>query len=191
MVNKTTSNSKEQANIDRKQDIIDSKRNDVIAVENLVPGSPHDSPHSRKESTKSDSSEDGVKSWFPVSVKAISISSHSRNKESTKSDSSEDGVKKASSPVNVKAVSVSVSSGNNSNSLSLDTSSAGTMPTSADKHHSTAPTTPQKQPDVSKITRITPNRRKYLDSPRASLLGLLKTGNSRSMWSIRVKKCHP
>ena len=149
VVNKTTSNSKEQANIDRKEDIIDSKRNDVIAVENRVLGSPHDSPHSR-------------------------------NKESTKSDSSEDGVKKASSPVNVKAVSVSVSSGNNSNSLSLDTSSAGTLPTSADKHHSTAPTTPQKQPVVSKITRITPNRRKYLDSPRASLLGLLKTGNSRS-----------
>ena len=127
VVNKTTSNSKEQANIDRKEDIIDSKRNDVIAVENRVLGSPHDSPHSR-------------------------------NKESTKSDSSEDGVKKASSPVNVKAVSVSVSSGNNSNSLSLDTSSAGTLPTSADKHHSTAPTTPQKQPDVSKITRITPNQ---------------------------------
>ena len=158
VVNKTTSNSKEQANIDRKQDIIDSKRNDVIAVENLVPGSPHDSPHSRnKESTKSDSSEDGVKkAGSPVSVKAISVSPHSRNKESTKSDSSEDGVKQASSPVNVKAVSVSVSSGNNSNSLSLDTSSAGTLPTSADKHHSAAPTTPQKQPDVSKITRILP-----------------------------------
>ena len=118
VVNKTTSNSKEQANIDRKEDIIDSKRNDVIAVENRVLGSPHDSPHSR-------------------------------NKELTKSGSSQDEVKKVGSPVNVKAVNVSVNSDNEPNSLSLDTSSAGTPSTSAKTHHSPAPVTPQKQPDAS------------------------------------------
>ena len=95
VLNTSKSNSKGQASIDSKHDVGDSKRSEVIAVENGTRVSRHDSPHSRnKELTKSGSSQDEVKKvGSPVNVKAVNVSVNSDNKPNSLSlDTSSAGI---------------------------------------------------------------------------------------------------